>query len=37
MNLAETARRGYRSEVGASAESKEGILLDVLRKPKAWA
>ncbi|KAH9011796.1 Coproporphyrinogen III oxidase, partial [Lactarius pseudohatsudake] len=34
--LAGTARWEYRSEIGADAESEEGELLDVLRKPRAW-
>ena len=36
MSLPETARWEYRSEVGANAESEEGKLLEVLRKPRAW-
>jgi len=36
MSLPEVARWEYRSEVGADAESDEGKLLEVLRKPRAW-
>ena len=36
MSLPETARWEYRSEVGTEAESDEGKLLEVLRKPRAW-
>jgi len=37
MSLPETARWEYRSEVGANADSEEGKLLEVLRKPREWA
>jgi len=37
MSLPEVARWEYCSEVGAKQDSEEGKLLEVLRKPRAWA
>ncbi|KAH9968353.1 coproporphyrinogen III oxidase [Lactifluus volemus] len=36
ISLPEVARWEYRSEVGSEAESEEGKLLEVLRKPRVW-
>jgi coproporphyrinogen III oxidase len=36
MSLPEVARWEYRSDVGTDADSDEGKLLDVLKKPRAW-